>query len=269
MKNIPFFVPSAKIIKAKVRQLVFAARPKCPRCGKDSSVRRSERRYRCRKCRRPFSLTSHTWLSGMKISWPKLWTLLWCFCASYQPEQAAQQAKVSLVTVCHWYSLFRRHLPQRERQLEFLVCADEGYFGKQKTGNQRIAAGAIEPQTNEVRLAIVPDTEQATLEGFLWQYISPAETMVYTDGHPSYQDIEFMGYAHDTDNHSKHHLKNTVPIERVWSFAKWHMRRMYHHLWAKHYAEFLREIEWRFAQPETFSNPLSFLTITLNPVPTD
>ncbi|HBE90853.1 MAG TPA: hypothetical protein DDW41_06640 [Candidatus Andersenbacteria bacterium] len=78
MKNIPFFVPSEKTIKAKVRQLVFDARPKCPRCRKASPVRRSEQRYRCRKCRRPFSLTSHTWLSSMKISWSKLWTLLCC-----------------------------------------------------------------------------------------------------------------------------------------------------------------------------------------------
>ena len=204
----------------------------------------------------------------MKITWIQLWRLLWCFCHKYQPEQGADQAGVSLVTARHWYGKFRQNLPKRKRQLEFLTCADEGYFGKRKTGNQRIVAGAVEPQTNEVRLRVIPDTEQDTLEGFLWEHICPAETMVYTDGHLSYQDIEFMGYAHDVDNHAKGHLKHTVPIERVWSFAKWHMRRMYHHLWAKTLPEFLCEIEWRFSQPEVFDNPLNLLTIILNPVPT-
>ena len=267
MENISFSVPSEKIIKSRLRLLLFGNRVRCPRCGKASPVRRSEWRYRCRACRRPFSLTSHTWLSGMKLSWPTFWRLLWCFCACYQPQQAAQQARVSIVTVRCWYRKFRYHLPKRARQLEFLVCADEGYFGKRKTGNQRIAAGAVEPLTKEVRLRIVPDTEQRTLEGFLWEHVSAVETMVYTDSHPSYQDIQFMGYAHDVENHSQGQLKHTVPIERVWSFAKWHLRRMYHHLWARTLPSFLREIEWRFAQPETFKNPLSFLTQTLMPVP--
>lgn len=267
MENVPFSVPSAKTIKAHLRQLLWGGRPQCPRCGKRCTVHRSEERYRCRACRRPFSLTSHTWLAGMKLTWPQLWILLWCFCECYQPRQAAQQAGLSLRTVRHWYSVFRQNLPERERQLEFLVCADEGYFGKQVSGNQRIAAGVVEPLTNETRLRIVPDTEQDTLEGFLYAHVSTDETMVYTDGHASYQDIQFMGYAHETECHEKNQLKKTVPIERVWSFAKWHMRRMYHHLWAKTLPEFLREIEWRFSQPETFENPLSFLKQTLQPVP--
>lgn len=268
MKNVPFFVPSEKIIKAHIRQLLWQGRPQCPRCSKSVSVRRSENRYRCRVCRLPFSLTSHTWLAGMKLSWPTFWRLLWCFCRKYPPGKAAEITSLSLVTVRHWYTLFRRHLPARSRQLEFLVCADEGYFGKRKTGNQRIAAGAVEPLTNEVRLRLVPNTEQDTLEAFLYRHVSTQETMVYTDSHPSYNDIQFMGYAHDTENHSKGQLKHTVPIERVWSFAKWHLRRMYHHLWARNLPQFLREIEWRFSAPQTFENPLNFLTQTLRPVPT-
>ena len=166
MQNVTFFVPSEKTIKAHVRQLLWQGRPRCPRCGQSSTVRRLERRYRCQRCRRPFSLTSHTWLASMKLSWPVFWQLLWCFCRKYSPDQAADITRLSLVTVRHWYTKFRSNLPKRSRQLEFLVCADEGYFGKRKTGNQRIAAGVVEPLTNEVRLAIVPNTEQDTLKLF-------------------------------------------------------------------------------------------------------
>ncbi len=266
MKNIPFSVPSEKIIKARIRQLTFGSRPRCPRCQRVSTVRRSENRYRCSSCRRPFSLTSASWLTGMKLSWPTLWRLLWCFCHKYQPQQAAWQARVSLKTARDWYGRFRRNLPQRTGKLDFLTCADEAYFGKRKSGNQRIVAGVIELPGKEVRLRVVPNVSQDILEGFLVKHVE-RDSMIYTDSHKSYQSIEWLGFAHDTDNHEQNQLKKTVPIERVWSFAKWHMRRMYHHVWAKNLPEFLCEIEWRFSQSEIFKNPLTFLTETLMPVP--
>lgn len=203
----------------------------------------------------------------MKLSWPQLWMLLWCFCHRYQPRQGAEIAGVSLPTVRHWYRRFRQHLPERARKLSLLVCADEAYIGKRTTGNQRIVAGAVEPRTKEVRLRIIPDTEQWSIEKFLWEHVDPV-TLVRTDAHPSYSHIEWMGYGHETDIHEHGQLDKTVPIERVWSFSKWHLRRMYHHVWAKNLPLFLREVEWRFCTPETFISPRTFLAISLCAVPT-
>lgn len=267
MKTIRLSVPSEKAIQAQIRQLVLGDHPRCPRCGRSHTVMRSEERYRCTQCRCPFSLTSVHWLHGMKLSWRQLWVLTWGFCHRYQPQQTAALAGVSLPTVRHWYQQFRTHLPERERMLRLLVCADEAYVGKRKTGNQRIVAGAIEPQTGEVRLRIIPDTEQDSIERFLWTHVDPI-TLVRTDAHLAYQHIEWMGYGHETDNHEHGQLEKTVPIERVWSFSKWHLRRMYHHVWARNLPFLLREIEWRFSAPETFESPLTFLEISLKPVPT-
>ena len=267
MTTIRPFVPSEKIIKAHVRTLLFHGPVRCPRCAHLHPVSRSEKRYRCATCRRPFSLTSVSWLRGMKMSWSQCWILLWCFCRRYQPRQAAEISGVSLPTVRHWYRRFRTHLPERARKLHVLVCADEAYIGKRKTGNQRIVAGAVEPQTKEVRLRIIPDTDQDSIELFLWHNVDPV-TLVRTDAHTSYTQIEWMGYGHDWEVHERGQLEKTVPIERVWSFSKWHLRRMYHHVWARNLPLFLREIEWRFSTPETFASPLSFLQISLTSVPT-
>lgn len=267
MSRIRFAVPSEKVIQAQVRALVLGDHPRCPRCGRSHTVARSEDRYRCRTCRRPFSLSSVSWLAGTKLSWRKVWILTWCFCHRYQPRQTATLAAVSLPTVRRWYRLFRQHLPERERTLRLLVCADEAYIGKRKTGNQRIVAGAVEPHSKELRLRIIPDTEQDSIELFLWRHVHPL-TLVRTDAHPSYTQIEWMGYGHETDNHEHGQLTKTVPIERVWSFSKWHLRRMYHHVWARNLPFLLREIEWRFSAPATFDSPLAFLTISLRAVPT-
>ena len=60
-------VPNERKIKAFVRKVVFGQRIRCPRCN-SSNIRRSECRFRCPSCRKPFSLTSVSWLSGMKLS---------------------------------------------------------------------------------------------------------------------------------------------------------------------------------------------------------
>ncbi|TSC71949.1 MAG: hypothetical protein G01um101438_835 [Parcubacteria group bacterium Gr01-1014_38] len=265
MDTIPFVVPSEHGIKARFRQLIFGVHPRCPRCQRQN-VRVVANRYHCRSCRRKFSLTSGTWLAGMKLSWTQLWILLWCFCHRYQPRQAASLAEVTLKSARTWYGRFRTQLPERGRVLRLHVVADEGYFGKRRTGNQRIVAGALEPRSKEVRLRMIPDTEQDSIERFLWDHVS-LQTMVWTDAHKSYGDIAWMGYGHDWEIHERGQFGKTSPIERVWSFSKWLTRRMYHHVWAENLPHSLREIEWRFSAPGTFASPLTLAEILLRPVP--
>lgn len=266
MSSIPFAVPSEHVIRARFRVLIFGSRPHCPRCGK-TNIRRVEARYQCRRCRRKFSLTSGTWLRGTKLSWTQLWILLWCFCHRYQPRQAASLSRITLKVVRCWYRRFRLHLPPRERFLKLHVVCDEAFFGKRKTGNQRIVAGAVEPRSRELRLRMIPDLEQDSLERFLWDHVS-TRTMVWTDAHKSYADIEWMGYGHAWEIHDRGQFQKTASIERVWAFAKWHTRRMYHHCWASTLPGFLREIEWRFSAPETFTSPLTLAETLLRSVPT-
>ena len=265
MPSIPFVVPSEHSIRARFRVLIFGSRPRCPRCGK-TDARTSGHRYHCRRCRRKFSLTSGTWLKATKLSWRQRWILLWCFCHRYQPRQAASLADVTIRIAREWYDRFRTHLPDRGRVLKLHVIADEGYFGKRRTGNQRIVAGALEPRSKEIRLRIVPDTEQDSLEKFLWDHVS-LQTMVWTDAHKSYGDIAWMGYGHEREVHEHGQFGKTSAIERVWSFSKWLTRRMYHHVWGERLPRYLREIEWRFSAPETFASPLTLAEILLRPVP--
>ena len=71
-------IPSDCQIKKLVRRILFGTHITCPRC-RSRRIYKSEKRYRCHDCRRPFSLTSNTWLSNMKIPWEKFYLILWCW----------------------------------------------------------------------------------------------------------------------------------------------------------------------------------------------
>lgn len=84
-------------------------------------------------------------------------------------------------------------------ELSGVVEVDESFFGKQRYGNQTIVVGAIERDTRRVRLRIVEDRAQDTLELFLTQCVSRSSHLT-TDAHAGYADLEFYGYSHERCN---------------------------------------------------------------------
>ena|GEM_PF-6753586 len=63
---------------------------------------------------------------------------------------------------------FRTHIPpDGGEMLSGIVAVDEAWFGKRRFGGQKIVIGAIETDTRKLRLQIIPDTEQDSIELFL------------------------------------------------------------------------------------------------------
>lgn len=73
--------------------------------------------------------------------------------------------------------------------LSGVVEVDEAWFGKKRFGNQTIVVGAIERDTKRLKLQIIPDTEQDSLEGFLETHVTRG-SLVVTDCASGYNDIE-------------------------------------------------------------------------------
>ncbi len=95
-------VPSETKIKKHLRQLIFGKNLFCPFCH-SRQVSASENRYRCRCCRKPFTLLSGTWLNNMKLSYRTLWALLWCWTQRIPVEQSQKLCHVSQKSVYHWF----------------------------------------------------------------------------------------------------------------------------------------------------------------------
>lgn len=259
-------VPSPAKLRILFRRCTFGPRVSCPRCG-STHIRKSESRYRCPKCRRPFSIRSVSWLRNGKLSDRKLWLLVRCWQDRIALRTTASIVGVAPGTVRRWQRTFRAHLVQDSASLRGTVEVDEAFVGKRRHGNQRIIIGALERERNRISLAIMDAHTQERSDQFLLTHIHPGST-VCTDGSMLYEGIhEFFRYLHVRCNHSAWYFGPTNRIEAVWSALKRFIRRTHHHVWKEHLPSLLREFEARWNAPELFQSPLTFLETSLVAVP--
>src|SRR3989338_6605715 len=146
-------VPSKAKIRAIIVKSIFGKRLACPRCG-SSHVKGSEHRYRCPKCRKPFSVTSPSWLSYMKLSHQQLWLLITCWQRKISFATTQEITGLSAITVRRWFRRFQTHLVYESPILQGNVEADEAFVGKKRHGNQRIVLGVYERERKKVVLRV-------------------------------------------------------------------------------------------------------------------
>ena len=260
-------VPTKAKIRAVIVESTFGKRLSCPRCG-STRIKRSEHRYRCPKCRRPFSLTSVSWLSSMKISLQQFWLLLLCWQKRIAFATTQEITGLSAITVRRWFRRFQTHLVYESPILQGFVEVDEAFVGRRRHGNQRIVLGAYERERKKVVLRVTTSRDQDTTDVFLLKHVKTS-SHVYTDGAMCYEGIDaFFGYKHEWCNHSEYEFGPTNHIENVWSRLKRYIRRTYHHYHRGWLPKLVREFEARINAPELFKSPHIYLLTSLFVVPT-
>jgi transposase-like protein len=173
--NTILSLPPERTIKAKVCRILFGGTSlvQCPHCSRTGCVRRDER-FQCRRCGMAWSLTSLTWMKGMKLSWQRFWGLLWAYTHKIPIDQTQRLLKISRPTIYRWFDLFRTHLPDLEDvRLEGAVQIDEAYFGGRKKGVAVV--GAKQKGTSKVAAVIIPasSVDRTDITPFLRQYVVP------------------------------------------------------------------------------------------------
>jgi transposase-like protein len=218
----------------------------------------------CRSCRTKVRPKAATWFRGSKLRYRQIFLLLWCFQNRQSPQTACLAAGVSYTTVNRWYERFRRQLPETPLKLSGLVEVDESFFGKQKYGHQTMVVGAIERDTRRLRLQVIPDRAQDTLELFLTATVERS-SHILTDAHAGYSGLEFYGYSHERCNHSNGHFGPTNQIENMWGVMKRHLRKLYGCVPTRHLGLVLREWMARQNSPWLFASPEAYLKATVVP----
>lgn len=271
--NILHQVPSSSQIKREIKKVVFGKRLFCPRCG-SPQVKRSESRWRCRLCRRPFSLTSvTTWLKGMKLSLETFWLLLWCFVSKVSIEQAMKLCGVSKPTTRRWYGKFRERLPTDEIDavtLSGVIQMDEAYRGGKRHGYSIIGAKEEKQPGHKTKLALRvldrPSVDRQDAVSFLTQHIEP-DSKLQTDGSMIYRGIgNWWRVSHEYERHNRWEFALTSEIEGLWGLLTTFIRRMYHHVTRSEIVPVAREFVARMMYPEWFSLPSSYLAVALQPM---
>ena len=255
-------LPPERLIKAKVCRILFgsASLVHCPYCNRTGCVRRNEK-FQCKRCGHAWSLTSLTWMKGMKLSWRSFWGLIWCYNNRVPIDQSTRLLKISRPTVYRWYELFRKNLPDHEDvRLEGIVQIDEAYFGRKKKGGVAVVA-AKERHSSKVAATVIPasSVNRHDITPFLRQFVKP-ESKLFSDGAMIYRGIaKHWPVEHEFDVHRKGEFGKTSVIEGFWGCLRTYIRRMYHHVTVQKLPEMVKEYQHRLMHKEMFDSPSSLL----------
>lgn len=257
-------IPSQCQIRRYLRRILFGKNVFCPVCH-SQKINCYENRYRCRECRLKFSLLSHTWLAGMKLSYQKFWLILWCWTTQIPIKQAIVLTMLSEEAVRHWYGLFRKHLPENRAILSKIVQLDEAFF------KSRALMMAKQQGTRNLayEMLMTTNVQRQHARYFLENHVRP-RSRLHTDGGSIYKAIDqWWPVKHRTDIHRKWEFALTSEIEGTFGNLRTFIRRMYHHTTSEKLSEIVREFCYRFSFPEMFNNPRFYLEKSLKLVPFD
>jgi transposase-like protein len=265
--------------------------PRCPDClgenAKNPYYIKTQKRWKCRYCRRQFSVKVGTIFEDSPITlqkWlPALWMLSNCKngISSYE---LSRSLGVSQKTA--WFMLHRLrralHLEDmgtklggnnsggveidetfvggklknmhRDRRARF--AAESGHAGG-PTG-KTIVMGLLDRDARQVRAKVVPNTARETLQNEILKNVKFGSP-VYTDNAVAYENGLQSRYVHDVVNKTETYVRGRVHVngmENFWSLLKRGLRGTYVAVEPFHLERYVDEQIFRFNNRATRDNPL-------------
>lgn len=215
--------------------------PVCPRCGGlDHSYLTTRRLWKCKACKRQFSVKVGTIFEDSALGLDKWLPAVWLAANSKNGISSHELARATGTTQkSAWFMLHRIRLAMQDGSFSKLsgeVEVDETYIGgkarnmhkserKRKitgTGghNKAKVLGMIE-RGGTVRVRHVDHIDRATLHGFVRESVETGSD-VFTDTHPLYSGLE-TDYAHETVDHAEKYVDGRVHtngMENFWALLK-------------------------------------------------
>lgn len=236
----------------------------CPRCG-DMNVqvrtKHAEMPYRCRGCKRYFSVKTGTVMQGSKIGYQAWLIAMYSMLTNLKGTSSMKLHRdLGITQKSAWHMAHRlRHAFADGGDLfEGPVEVDETFVGgleENKHGAKKLragrgtvgkaaVAGIRDRETGQVRAMPVQNTDKATLQGFVQANTTEGAT-VYTDDHKAYDGLP----NHETVKHSVgEYVRDSVHtngVESFWAMFKRGHKGTYHKMSRKHLRRYVDEFAGR------------------------
>ena len=264
-----------------IAQMRWPNGPICPACdGAEHYYLKTQKRWKCKKCAKQFSVKVGTIFEDSPISLDKwlvgLWMLVNCKngISSYEVGR-----DLGLTQKSAWFMLQRLRLALQEKSLVKLggegktVEVDETFIGglsrnmhKQVrerkikgTGgrDKTLVVGFIE-RGGKVRTSVPGNRRKTTLHKEVKQNVS-AGSILFTDELPSYNDLAGE-FAHKVINHAVAYVDGNVHtnnMENYWSLLKRGVKGTYVSVEPFHLFRYLDEQAFRYNNRATKENPMN------------
>jgi transposase-like protein len=234
----------------------------------------SERRvWRCRSCKRQFSVITNTVMHGTKLP-IRVWLMVLFELVSSKNGVAAREIerKYGVAGRSAWFMLHRiREAMSADNGwlLSGDVVVDETYIGgdpknwhsndprkasvKRGRGTHKTPVVAlIDAKTGESRSAVVPTVSGATLRRVIAENVDMAFSTLHTDALPAYMKIGQEMAAHYFVDHSageytSEKSNGTNKAENFFSQLKRSLDGTHHHVSVEHLHRYLGEFDYRFS----------------------
>jgi transposase-like protein len=265
--------------------------PRCPDCHFDDAKNpyylKTQKRWKCRTCRRQFSVKVGSIFEDSPVplqKWlPALWMLVSCKngVSSWELHRALGVSQKTAWFMLHRLRVvlknkknmgFKMGGPEtkgveidetfvggklknmhRERRIRF--AAESGHTGG-ATG-KAIVMGILDRDARQVRAQVVPDIKRETLQDAILKNVKYGSP-VYTDDAVRYDKLRRC-YIHDVVNHAETYVRGQVHtngIENFWSLLKRGLKGTYVAVEPFHLERYVDEQIFRFNNRATKDNPL-------------
>jgi len=256
----------------------------CPDCETGNPYYiKTQKRWKCRECRRQFSVKVGTIFEDSPISltkWlPALWLLVNCKNGVSSYEIARD---LGVTQKSAWFMLQRLRLVLKTGSMTKMGGEDGGPVEIDETfvgGNQRnmhkaakiryhrhggshgkaIVMGMLDRDSRQVRAKVIPNVKRETLQNEILNQIEKKST-VYTDGWQGYIGLTAEEYIHQTVNHLDVYVRgqvHTQGIENFWSLLKRGLKGTYVAVEPFHLDRYVDEQMFRYNNRATKDNPLT------------
>jgi transposase-like protein len=265
--------------------------PRCPDCLGDDAKNpyyiKTQKRWKCRNCRRQFSVKVETIFEDSPIplqKWlPALWMLVSCKngISSYEIHRALGVSQKSA-----WFMLHRLRLALKAKDLGTKLGGKEGAgvevdetFGGGKVKNMHrerrarfaaqsghtggatgkaIVLGMLDRDERKIRAQVVPDVKRDTLQDAVLKNVKYGSNL-YTDNAVPYDRMNWH-YIHEVVNHAEEYVRGQVHtngLENFWSLLKRNLKGTYVAVEPFHLERYVDEQVFRFNNRATKDNPLN------------
>jgi len=241
--------------------------PTCPHCGSISNQHyqlkiNGEFRglYKCRDCRKRFTVTVGTMFEGSHIPLKKWFLALYLFLSHKKGISSMQLHKdIHVTQKTAWFMLNRiRHNFKDKIWIDFdsETQIDETYVGgknKRRKGTQGRSILTKVPvmgllSEGKVYTEVIPNASGAVLKGIIYSLIREGSTIV-TDGWKGYHGLS-RDFVHKVVPHNLgvyvEDGYHTNSIEGFWSQLKRGIIGIYHVVSPKHLSKYCEEFAYRY-----------------------